>query len=207
MKTFTSPVLEAIFQRRAVKVFEPVEIPQNQRDLILDAARLAPSSFNVQPYRFYWVESPPMKKSAVRLCMGQSLAATASALVVAVADVGSWRSTIQGHLEWIRKSGLSAQKISDYELRAKFGKWFFIQGWFGIFGLVKWIALRMANLWRIIGTARVAPGTIQMGDQKHIAGLRKFDDRRRSAGAEHLSDGGLRWPQTLQVPRTQSAVS
>ena len=43
-----SPTLEAIFQRRAVKVFEPVEIPQAQRELILDAARFAPSSFNMQ---------------------------------------------------------------------------------------------------------------------------------------------------------------
>jgi nitroreductase len=59
-------------------------------------------------------------------------------------------------LEWIRKNGLSAQKISDYERRAKFGKWFFIQGWFGILGLLKWIALRVANLWRIIGMAPVS---------------------------------------------------
>jgi hypothetical protein len=47
-----SSPLEAIFQRRAVKVFEPVEIPQAQRELILEAAHLAPSSFNMQPYRF-----------------------------------------------------------------------------------------------------------------------------------------------------------
>jgi nitroreductase len=156
MQTFPSPVLEAIFQRRAVKVFEPVEIPQDQRELILHAARLAPSSFNIQPYRFYWVESPPMKKSAARLCMGQSPAATASALIVAVADIGSWRSTIQGHLQWIRTSGLSPLKISEYERRAKFGKWFFIQGWFGILGLLKWIALRLANLWKIVGMAPVS---------------------------------------------------
>jgi nitroreductase len=67
-----SPTLEAIFQTRAVKVFEPVEIPQAQRELILDAARFAPSSFNMQPYRFYWVESPSMRKNAAQLCIGQS---------------------------------------------------------------------------------------------------------------------------------------
>ncbi len=48
-----SPTLEAIFQRRAVKVFEPVEIPQ--------------FSSSPQPYRFYWVESPSMRKSAATL--------------------------------------------------------------------------------------------------------------------------------------------
>jgi nitroreductase len=151
--------LQAIFQRRAVKVFEPVEIPQAVRQMILDAARVAPSSFNIQPYRFYWVESPLMKTSAARLCMGQRPAATASALVVAVADIGSWRSTIQGHLEWIRKSGLDPQKVSEYERRAKFGKWFFVQGWFGVFGLLKWIALRWVGLWKVIGMPPVSrPG-------------------------------------------------
>jgi nitroreductase len=83
MKASTSPALEAIFQRRAVKVFEPVEISQALRELILDAARVAPSSFNMQPYRFYWVESPSMRESAAQLCMGQGPAKTASALVVA----------------------------------------------------------------------------------------------------------------------------
>jgi len=150
------PTLEAIFHRRAVKAFEPVEIPQAQRELILDAARFAPSSFNIQPYRFYWVESPPNKKRAAQLCMSQSPAETASALIVAVADIGSWRSTTQHHLEWIRRSGLSPQRISHYERRAKFGKWFFVQGWFGILGLLKWIALRIMNLWTIVGMAPVS---------------------------------------------------
>ncbi len=38
-----SEVLDAIFQRRAVKVFEPVEISEGLREQILDAARFAPS--------------------------------------------------------------------------------------------------------------------------------------------------------------------
>ena len=42
-----SEILEALFHRRAVKVFEPVEIPQVLREQILDAARHAPSSFNI----------------------------------------------------------------------------------------------------------------------------------------------------------------
>ena len=57
-----SHVLEAILQRRAIKVFDPVEIPDAVREQILDAARSAPSSFNMQPYRFYWVKSPEIKR-------------------------------------------------------------------------------------------------------------------------------------------------
>jgi nitroreductase len=156
METRMSPALETIFQRRAVKVFEPVEISRAQRELILEAACLAPSSFNMQPYRFYWVEAPSTKKSAAQLCIGQSPAETASALVVAVADIGSWRSTTQRHLEWMRQSGFSPQRISGYERKARFGKLFFIQGWFGILGLLKWITLGVVNLWRIIGMPPVS---------------------------------------------------
>lgn len=48
--------LDAIFQRRAVKVFEAVELSAALREQVLDAARHAPSSFNSQPYKFYWVD-------------------------------------------------------------------------------------------------------------------------------------------------------
>src|SRR5215472_12300544 len=73
-----SNILDAIFQRRAVKVFDPVEIPPETREQILEAARLAPSSFNIQPYRFYWIEAPAARREAARLCMNQSPAAIAS---------------------------------------------------------------------------------------------------------------------------------
>lgn len=151
-----SEILEAIFERRAIKEFEAVEIPGAVRERILDAARVAPSSFNIQPYRFYWVETPEMKQDAARLCMGQAPARTASALVVAVADIGSWQTTNESYLEWMRQEGFSEKKISDMAKRAKLAKWFFIQGWFGILGVVKWAILRVINLWKVIGTAPVA---------------------------------------------------
>jgi len=75
------------------QTLRPDPIPPEIRLQILDAARLAPSSFNTQPYRFIWIESPEIRKQAAHLCMSQSPAETASALVVAVADIGSWRST------------------------------------------------------------------------------------------------------------------
>ena len=143
--------LNALLQRRAIKVFDSVAIPAAVRSQILDAARLAPSSFNMQPYRFYWVESPAMKKTAVRLCLGQAPAATASALVVAVADIGSLRTTAQGQLAWMRQSGFSESKISEYELKARIGRWLFAPGWCGILGPTKWAIFRLLNLWKIIG--------------------------------------------------------
>lgn len=144
-------ILKVLFHRRAVKAFEPVEIPQALREQILDAARHAPSSFNTQPYRLFWVESSARKATAAKLCLGQMPAETASALVVAVADIGSLAATSQAQSEWMRKSGFSYAKVRDYERTAKIGRILFMSGPFGIFGFVKWAIFRLVNLWKTMG--------------------------------------------------------
>lgn len=144
-------ILVAIFQRRAVKAFEPIEISQVLREQILNAARHAPSSFNSQPYRFYWVESEAKRAAVAKLCLGQKPAETASALVVAVADIGSLPATTRGQLEWMRASNFAEEKIRDYERTAKIGRILFMPGPFGIFGAVKWVAFWLLNLWRTSG--------------------------------------------------------
>src|SRR5260370_25817313 len=98
--------LDALFQRRAVKVFEPVEIPEELREQILNAARHAPSSFNSQPYKFYWVQSAAKKAAVAKLCLGQKPAVTASALVVAVADPWSLCSHSHRHASSLSAGGL-----------------------------------------------------------------------------------------------------
>ncbi len=143
-------ILEAIFQRRAIKLFEPVEISQGLREQILDAARHAPSSFNMQPYRFYWVASTPQKAAVAQLCLRQMPAETASALVVAVADIGSM-PTSRGQSEWMRKSGFSEAKIRDYERTAKIGRILFMPGPFGIFAMIKRAIFWLLNLWKTLG--------------------------------------------------------
>jgi len=149
-------LLSAILKRRAIKVFEPVAIPAEFREQILNAARLAPSSFNIQPYKLIWIESQELRKQAAHLCMSQLPAETASALVVAVADIGSWRATIESHLEWMRTVGFSSEKISEHEKKTIFAQLFFLQGWFGFLGAVKWLILRIVHFWKIIGTPPVA---------------------------------------------------
>ncbi|MGA7649036.1 MAG: nitroreductase family protein [Terriglobales bacterium] len=143
--------LDAIFQRRAVKVFEPVEISAGLREQILNAARHAPSSFNAQPYKFYWVQSAANKTAVAKLCLGQKPAETASALVVAVADLGSLSATSQAQLEWMRKSDFTEEKIRDYEQKAKIGRILFMPGPFGMFAAIKRACFWLLNLRKVIG--------------------------------------------------------
>jgi nitroreductase len=146
-----SGLLEAMFQRRAIKVFEPVEIPPVVRERILDAARHAPSSFNMQAYRFVWVESPARRATAAKLCMGQMPAETASALVVAVADIGSFRATAHAQAEWMRKIGFGEAEVQKYERTAKIGRILFMPGPLGIFGALKWAIFGLLNVWKTMG--------------------------------------------------------
>ena len=143
--------LDAIFHRRAVKVFEPVEISEGLREQMLNAARHAPSSFNSQPYKFYWVGSGAKKAVVTKLCLGQKPAETASALVVAVADLGSLSTPAQGQLEWMRRSNFSEAKLRDYERKAKIGRILFMPGPFGILAALKWGMFWLLNLWKVMG--------------------------------------------------------
>lgn len=133
-------------------MFAPATIPTETRDQLLDAARYAPSSFNSQPYRFYWVESAQHRPAVADICLGQSPAKTASALVVAIADIGSLEATSRGQLEWMRATPeFSEAKIRDYERRAKIGRILFMPGPLGIFAAIKWCVFRLANLWKPLG--------------------------------------------------------
>lgn len=149
--TTSDPILSAIFQRRAVRAFEAVEIPVSTRDLLLQSARQAPSSFNMQPYRLYWVESPARRGEVAELCMGQSSARTASVLVVAVADIGSLRSTAQLQSAWMRQSGFPGKKIREYERTARIGRIIFMPGPLNLFGILKKALFRLVNTFRSIG--------------------------------------------------------
>jgi len=149
--TPSAPILSAIFQRRAIRAFEAVDIPPSTRDLLLQSARQAPSSFNMQPYRLYWVESPAQREAVARLCMGQNPAQTASALVIAVADIGSLRSTAQLQSAWMRQSGFSIRKIREYERTARIGRIIFAPGPLNLFAALKKTLFRLLHALKTIG--------------------------------------------------------
>jgi nitroreductase len=158
--TICDPVLSAVFQRRAIRAFEPAEIPESTRDLLLHSARQAPSSFNMQPYRLYWIESAAQREAVAKLCLNQKPAQTASALVVAVADIGSLRSTAEMQAAWMRQSGFPAGKIREYERTARVGRIIFMPGPLNLFGMLKKALFRLLNAFAAIGLPPVTRGDV-----------------------------------------------
>jgi nitroreductase len=148
-------VLSAIFQRRAIRAFEAVDIPASTRDLLLQSARQAPSSFNMQPYRLYWVESAAQRAAVARLCMSQNAAQTASALVVAVADIGGLRSTAQLQAAWMRQTSFPERQVREYVRMARIGRIIFMPGPLNLFGAFKGLLFGLLHAFKTMGSPPV----------------------------------------------------
>jgi len=79
-------VFEAIKVRRSIRKYKPELIPDAKLEIILDAARLAPSAANRQPWRFVVVQNADRKKTLAEVADNQTFMNDAAAIVVAVGD-------------------------------------------------------------------------------------------------------------------------
>ncbi|UCH43291.1 MAG: nitroreductase family protein [Dehalococcoidales bacterium] len=59
-------VMEAIEKRRSIRKFKPDPVPDELINQILEAARLAPSASNRQPWRFQIIKDPEEKERVFR---------------------------------------------------------------------------------------------------------------------------------------------
>ncbi len=59
-------VMEAIQSRRSIRKFKPEPVPDEVIDQMLEAARLAPSARNRQPWRFQVVKDPALKEKVFK---------------------------------------------------------------------------------------------------------------------------------------------
>jgi nitroreductase len=83
---------EAIYQRRAVKGFDPEHrITREQERKLLDAAIQAPTSFNIQHWRFVILRDPELRHR-IRKELGndQAQMTDASLLILMTADKKAW---------------------------------------------------------------------------------------------------------------------
>lgn len=74
---------EVIRTRRSVRAFKKDSIPDDVLNKILDAARIAPSGSNRQPWRFILVKDAELKQRMISACNNQEFVAEAPVIVVA----------------------------------------------------------------------------------------------------------------------------
>ena len=80
-------VLEEIRDRRSIRKYLNKEISQEDILTVLEAARLAPSGSNTQPWRFVVVTSQDTKERIAQADYNQKWMADAPVFIVCVADL------------------------------------------------------------------------------------------------------------------------
>jgi nitroreductase len=78
-------VIEAIKTRRSVRKYKPTPIPEEHLKTILEAARLAPSAGNKQPWKFIIVRDPDTKKKLAEVANNQHWIGDAGVVAVSLA--------------------------------------------------------------------------------------------------------------------------
>jgi nitroreductase len=84
-------VLEAIEQRRSVKHYDPNhKMSESEIQTIFTHAILSPTSFNIQNWRFLWVQNPDIRQQIRAAAWNQAQVTDASLLIILCADLKSW---------------------------------------------------------------------------------------------------------------------
>ncbi|HUW64192.1 MAG TPA: nitroreductase family protein [Spirochaetia bacterium] len=77
---------EVIGARRSIRKFKPDPLSEHMVTELLEAARLAPSGTNIQPWRFAVVKSAEMRQKVQDCCISLKFLAAAPVIFVAMAD-------------------------------------------------------------------------------------------------------------------------
>ena len=146
--------------RRAVRAFLPDPVPPEVLDRCLDAARLAPSSSNMQPWEFVVIRDPEVRRAADAACLGQRAVREAPLLVAVVAHQRAWKTRAPFVLATLRSRGLLRRSHERYwgtliPLSARSGP-------FGLLGLAK------AGLSRIVSLFRPVPSLGTAADHRVV---------------------------------------
>jgi nitroreductase len=91
--TQTLTVTEAAEQRRSIRKYRQEPIPREDLLEILSIVSLAPSSANVQPWRFVIVETPELKAQLAAAAMNQPQVLSAPAVIVLYTDMADTLAT------------------------------------------------------------------------------------------------------------------
>ncbi|UCB43984.1 MAG: nitroreductase family protein [Dehalococcoidales bacterium] len=115
-------VWEAIKTRRSIRKFAPDDVPDKMIEQILEAARLAPSGSNRQPWRFMVVKDQESRQALCRICAEQKFIEEAPVVIVCFGDPERYsRKEAQKRRQEFAESGVLetlSGRLADPEVRA-----------------------------------------------------------------------------------------
>ncbi|GLY09370.1 nitroreductase family protein [Pseudobacillus badius] len=93
METTMCSLSEVIRERKSVRKYDPnYIIPRHKIEEMLQEATLAPSSSNLQPWRFLVIDDQEMKKELRGIAYNQEQVETASAVIAVLGDTEMYKS-------------------------------------------------------------------------------------------------------------------
>ncbi|TWJ19431.1 nitroreductase family protein [Geobacter argillaceus] len=109
---------EAIEERRSIRKFKPEPVPDELLAELLDAARLAPSGCNAQPWRFKIVKDSDTKGKLAQAAFDQPFIAAAPVVLVCCADIRGYVEGMVSCTEDLGKIGAVEDRVVKIILKA-----------------------------------------------------------------------------------------
>ncbi|MEQ1734679.1 MAG: nitroreductase family protein, partial [Bacteroidia bacterium] len=108
-------ILETLNWRYATKRMTGAKVPQAKVDTILEAARLSPSAFGMQPYKVIVIENEELRKKLQPVAYKQAQIAECSHLLVFAAFENITEQHILNHFNLLATTtGAPIEKFNDY---------------------------------------------------------------------------------------------
>ena len=133
-----SPFLKLAAARRSIRKYKTSPVEREKLDLCLEAARLAPSACNAQPYKFVVIDEPALKEKFCAAAFAGvysacKFAAAAPVMVAVVGDTGkfaAWMGNqVQGTDFRLVDIGIAAEHFALAAAEQGLGTCWL--GWFG----------------------------------------------------------------------------
>jgi len=83
-------VFDAIKERRSIRRYKGEPIQKDDIEKMVEAARLAPSAKNLQPWKLIIVQDPKVLEELVPICQAQEFVGEAGAFIVGMVDGSKW---------------------------------------------------------------------------------------------------------------------
>ena len=110
-------VFEAIGKRRSIRKFKDELLSDRQIEQLVEAARLAPSGCNVQPWRFIIVKNKQLKKKLRQASFNQEFVEDAPVVIVCCGDLLSWKATRKRAQEALSKGNIDLSNECETALK------------------------------------------------------------------------------------------
>lgn len=103
----------AVSRRRATPSFKPDPVPEELLNDLLETATMAPSGYNLQPWRFIVVRDAESRRRLRAAALGQPKVEQAPVMIIACGDRLGWRD---GDLDRVLSDGKTTGYIKDEKM-------------------------------------------------------------------------------------------